>query len=695
MITKKGNDYNLDSIDWYSTAATAGFLLAANNLSDVVNPAAAKANLAIPSITNQANNRICTATATTDVLNGEANLTFDGGVLTVTGELWVSGAFGADYIELDHTNASTTPVIMQHQHGAGDVSHSYFVTGTNYTVGVDGTDSSFKIYGTAVADTPLGITDGNCGFVYKYNAGTALVGIGENTPLYTLHVNGGFYLSGNFCNNLTFDASSRQITPTNGVGTYDLAVGGSTPAAGTGGYINLFGGTSPNAVGGAAYLNGGAGNTTGGVVRIRGGSAVTTGGNVVIFGGDGATPGNVFIGDTSLTTFLQIGASGTLLAPKGVTHITGESASNTFPMLFVENLDVTKDTAMLFDYNNTTYYWVGIDQSASQFFKIYYSPTPLVEIGTTDARTGFCFNYNGGTPLIGIAEATPAYTLDVNGDIRCTDDLFVNDDATIANRLTISDGDIVISSTAGGTDPLLTLFQIINGDVTTKFTTGGAANSYSIGLDDTDNCFKIYGGTTLGVTDALCGFSYNYNAGDARVGIKVNNPRTTLDVGGNCIIGIAPGDGNAPPYVAVKTLKYTIGDPTAIGGTYDYKFTSTADKVEKGIQLGGAAIIPALSQVIQIVAHCTENWTGSDGDETGFGLEFGTSDGGNQYVATANVDDVGDLNQTVAAGCPVIAVSAAATSVWVNCTPTVNTWAHLTDGKIDIYITYIDNSAVA
>ena len=135
----------------------------------------------------------------------------------------------------------------------------------------------------------------------------------------------------------------------------------------------------------------------------------------------------------------------------------------------------------------------------------------------------------------------------------------------------------------------------------------------------------------------------------------------------------------------VKTIKYSI--------SYD-DFVANADKVEQGIQLGGAAIIPALGRVQDIVVHCSVNWTGSAGNETGLGTEIGNASGGAQYIASANVDDVDDISYIAAAGTPVLAPSVAATSVYISCTPTINDWDELTAGTTDVYVTFTDNSAV-
>jgi len=140
----------------------------------------------------------------------------------------------------------------------------------------------------------------------------------------------------------------------------------------------------------------------------------------------------------------------------------------------------------------------------------------------------------------------------------------------------------------------------------------------------------------------------------------------------------------------LRFAKYTIGWPGATG--VDHVFAAAADKVEQGIQLGTAAIIPKFGRVVDVVIACTENFTGSAGDEAGFGCEIGTASGGAQYAASANVDDVDDLNYTASGASFLVAPSASATSVYVSATPTTNNFSELTAGKIKCYIIYVDNN---
>lgn len=142
-----------------------------------------------------------------------------------------------------------------------------------------------------------------------------------------------------------------------------------------------------------------------------------------------------------------------------------------------------------------------------------------------------------------------------------------------------------------------------------------------------------------------------------------------------------------------KTVKVVLGDPTAVARTYNQKFTSVANKVKQNIQLTGAAMIPAFARLVDVVVVSTEAWTGSAGVETGLSVEIGTSSGGTEIAVGAGVDALGDINQPALAGAFITAVSKVATSIWISATPTVNNFSQFTDGKLTVYVTYIDNGA--
>ena len=71
------------------TAGTNGYILQRDDLEATglkwVDPGVFGGGTSNVSVTNQANNRVVTATATTDVLNAESGLTYDGSYLSVTG----------------------------------------------------------------------------------------------------------------------------------------------------------------------------------------------------------------------------------------------------------------------------------------------------------------------------------------------------------------------------------------------------------------------------------------------------------------------------------------------------------------------------------------------------------------------------------------------------------------------------------
>lgn len=152
------------------------------------------------------------------------------------------------------------------------------------------------------------------------------------------------------------------------------------------------------------------------------------------------------------------------------------------------------------------------------------------------------------------------------------------------------------------------------------------------------------------------------------------------------------GDGEAFAYTNIKTLKYTIG---AYGvANVNYNTPNNADKTEENIQLGAGDIIPGYSRVLDITIACTTKWedTGVNGET--MGTTVGTATSGTEYLASANIDDVTDINSFAADSLGHIQTTVAATSVWIGLTPTTYDWADIDAGITTVYITYIDNSAV-
>jgi len=153
------------------------------------------------------------------------------------------------------------------------------------------------------------------------------------------------------------------------------------------------------------------------------------------------------------------------------------------------------------------------------------------------------------------------------------------------------------------------------------------------------------------------------------------------------------GDGKSDAYFNIKTVKYTIGALGVAG--VDYNAATEAGKTQQNFQLGVADIIPELSRVLDVVVVCTTKWqdTGT-GDET-LGTEVGSASSGAEYLASANIDDVTDINSLAADGLGHIQTTIAASSVWVGLTPATYNWEDIDDGVTDIYVTYIDNYNVS
>ena len=122
----------------------------------------------------------------------------------------------------------------------------------------------------------------------------------------------------------------------------------------------------------------------------------------------------------------------------------------------------------------------------------------------------------------------------------------------------------------------------------------------------------------------------------------------------------------------------------------DFEFDdSQANVTEQTVDLG--AIVPAYAELASAQLRCFETVAGS-GSKV-MAIDLGTSDGGAEIFATANVDTANDISATEAGGAPEIVATAAAKNVWINATPTAN-WNTLTAGRWSVMITYIDYQSV-
>lgn len=155
------------------------------------------------------------------------------------------------------------------------------------------------------------------------------------------------------------------------------------------------------------------------------------------------------------------------------------------------------------------------------------------------------------------------------------------------------------------------------------------------------------------------------------------------------ITAAAPGvAGNLLPFTESATGIAVDGTGT-LGGTTagvdpvagcDFNFVQAANTTEQVINLG--AIVPAFSRIIDVFTVTNSAFTGA----TTMGIEVGTSSGGNELIATANVIAANAINQ-IDHSTTYPTISASATNIYVSGTPGEN-WDNVTSGKLSIYITF-------
>ncbi len=224
------------------------------------------------SVTNQANNRVVTATATTDVLNAESGLTYDGSVLSVTGSITqstvriLSGASNAFTY-----NATTQDVRIGVNAGNDAMTHTYHSVLVGSNTGYNMTTAEGCVF--------IGYYAGQIVSTGSYNVGIGPYALNRTTTG-TQNVAIGAHALRNFT----------------GVGNVGIGYGAGMGVSGssTGNY-NMFLGASA-----------GSGVTSGSTNVLIGASAgmkITTGGNNTIIGG---TAGQYNTG--SYNTFIGIGA---------------------------------------------------------------------------------------------------------------------------------------------------------------------------------------------------------------------------------------------------------------------------------------------------------------------------------------------------------------------------------------------------
>jgi len=114
------------------------------------------------SVANQSDNRLITATGTTDALNGEANLTFDGSVLTNTGSTLISNDIKSsddDFYVYSYKGGSDGQV-RSGIHYDGNSQRLRFFTGTNERLRIDSNGRTLFTRGGLTASRNVGTKTG-------------------------------------------------------------------------------------------------------------------------------------------------------------------------------------------------------------------------------------------------------------------------------------------------------------------------------------------------------------------------------------------------------------------------------------------------------------------------------------------------------------------------------------------------------
>jgi hypothetical protein len=118
-------------------------------------------------------------------------------------------------------------------------------------------------------------------------------------------------------------------------------------------------------------------------------------------------------------------------------------------------------------------------------------------------------------------------------------------------------------------------------------------------------------------------------------------------------------------------------------------FSNHADSDAETIDLG--AIIPAKARILTIDITCVEPLGGSGAHEILFNV--GNTSGGSEFITSISDDDYLEVIGISDPHLPAVIVPnwASATNVYVTANPDAN-WSTYTDGKWNIYITYIEYS---
>ncbi len=164
---------------------------------------------------------------------------------------------------------------------------------------------------------------------------------------------------------------------------------------------------------------------------------------------------------------------------------------------------------------------------ADNWFPIYYNSSGNLIFGQRDSTTNTAISIKGTNGFVGILDSTPSYTLDVNGDIRCTDDMFVNDDLTVT-------GDADISSHNGSSAGLSLGGTLVTATATELNYVDGVTSAIQTQLDaKAPTASPTFTGNATFDTDTL----YVDSSGN-KVGIGTTSPYANLSIEGDADGGV-------------------------------------------------------------------------------------------------------------------------------------------------------------
>jgi hypothetical protein len=138
-------------------------------------------------------------------------------------------------------------------------------------------------------------------------------------------------------------------------------------------------------------------------------------------------------------------------------------------------------------------------------------------------------------------------------------------------------------------------------------------------------------------------------------------------------------------YLSSKTVVKTISvdDDASVD---DYQLDDdAANNTEQVVQMYH---LRAYCDIVSVQVRCFETVAGSG--STVMGIDVGTTSGGAEVIATANIDTANDILVPAAGTYPLIAATNAPRYLYVNFKPTAN-WDTLTAGRWSVLITYIGN----